>query len=317
VSPVQPKVSVVMPVYNTERHVEAAIRSVLASDLAALEVIALDDGSGDRSLAILRSIQDPRLVVVPLPASGGPSRPRNLGIAQARAPYVALLDADDLMKPDKLSMAVAALDAHPEAGIAFGDYERIDADGHLFEESTLSGYPMFAQLPATPVAGGWRLIKQPDFILGLLHENFIGTSGVVLRKSVLDRVGSFDETLTYSEDRDLWFRVAHASAALYIARIGHSYRVAPGSLSFRPGDRQARSRITVLRRERQRWHARGPRREIDRRIAENLAAIGYEHRRCGRRLAAFATFLRATAVSPDARWLRAAAGSLAPSLNRR
>jgi glycosyltransferase involved in cell wall biosynthesis len=306
-----------MPVYNTERHVEAAIRSVLASDLPEIEVIALDDGSTDRSLAIVRSIADPRLVVVPLPASGGPSRPRNLGIARARAPYVALLDADDLMKPDKLSMTVAAMDAHPQAGVAFGDYERIDADGRLFEESTLSGYPVFAQLQATALVGGWRLIRQPDFALGLLHENFIGTSGVVLRKSVLDRVGAFDEALTYSEDRDLWFRIAHASDALYVARIGHSYRVAPGSLSFRPGDQQAHSRITVLEREKQRWQARGPRRQIDRLIAANLSAIAYEHRRCGRRLAAVATFLRAMSVSPDRRWLRAAAGSLAPSLNRR
>ncbi len=306
-----------MPVYNAERHVEGAIRSVLASDLADLEVIVLDDGSTDRSLSLIRSIEDPRVVTVPLPASGGPSRPRNIGIARARAPYIALLDADDLMKPDKLSMAVAALDAHPGAGVAFGDYERIDSNGSLFEESTLSGYPVFAQLKATTLGAGWRLIRQPDFALGLLQENFIGTSGVVLRKSVLDRVGTFDESLTYSEDRDLWFRIAHASDALYVARIGHSYRVAPGSLSFRPGDSQARSRIVVLKREKARWHAHGPRREIDRRIAENLAAIAYEHRRCGRRLAAVATFLKAMTSSPELRWLSGAAGSLAPSLNRR
>jgi glycosyltransferase involved in cell wall biosynthesis len=312
-----PRVSVVMPVYNAERHLEAAIRSVLASDLAELELIVLDDGSRDRSLEIARSIADARVGVVPLPASGGPSRPRNLGIARARAPYVALLDADDLMKPDKLSLTVAALDAQPGAGVAFGDYERIDSDGHLFEESTLAGYPVFAQLPSTAVAGGWRLIRQPDFAAGLLHENFIGTSGAVLRKSVLERVGSFDESLTYSEDRDLWFRIAHVSDALYLARIGHAYRVAPGSLSFRPGDQQARSRIIVLERERRRWHSAAARREIDRRIAENLVAIGYEHRRCGRRLAAVGSFLKAMARSPDLRWLRGAAGSLAPSLHRR
>jgi glycosyltransferase involved in cell wall biosynthesis len=316
-SALPPRVSVVMPVYNAERHLAAAIRSVLASDLAELELIVLDDGSRDGSLAVARGIEDPRLTVVALTASGGPSRPRNVGISQARAPYVALLDADDLMKPDKLSLAFAALDAHPGAGIAFTDYERMDEDGRLFEESTLSGYPMFAQLTGNTVAGGWHLIRQQDFALGLLHENFIGTSGVVLRKSVLDRVGAFDEGLTYSEDRDLWFRIAHASDALYLPRIGHAYRVAPGSLSFRPGDQQARSRIVVLEREKQRWRSSGPRREIDRRIAENLAAIGYEHRRCGRRLAAFTTFLRAMTASPQLRWLRGAAGSFGPSLHRR
>lgn len=308
------RVSVVMPVYNAAAHVESAIRSVLASDLAELELIVLDDGSTDRSLAIARGIDDTRVVVVALKASGGPSRPRNLGIAQARAPYVALLDADDLMKPDKLSAAVAALDAHPEAGVAFGDYERIDSDGRLFEHSTLSAYPVFSQLRTTPAADGWRMIRQRDFALGLLHENFIGTSGVVLRKRVLDQVGGFDESLTYSEDRDLWFRLAHVCDALYLPRVGHSYRVAPGSLSFRPGAQQARSRLVVLRRERLRWDSREARRQIDRLLAENHAAIAYEHRRGGRRLQAFAGFLRAMSTSPELRWLRAAAGSLTSSL---
>ena len=97
----------------------------------------VDDGSSDASLAIARSISDPRLTVVTQPPSGGPSRPRNVGIGRARAPYVALLDADDLMKPDKLSSALAALDQHPRAGLAFGDYERIDREGRLLEPPTL------------------------------------------------------------------------------------------------------------------------------------------------------------------------------------
>ena len=99
-------------------------------------------------------------------------------------------------------------------------------------------------------------------------------------------------------------------------RIGHSYRVAPGSLSFRPGAQQAHSRIEVLEREKLRWDSRRPAaadRPADRR---EFAAIGYEHRRCGERRAAVATFLKAMARSPDLRWLRAAAGSLAPSLDR-
>ena len=142
-SPRDPRASVVMPVHNAERHVEMAVRSVLASDLEDIEILVLDDGSTDRSLAIVQGIDDPRLQVMALKASGGPSRPRNLGIAHARAPYVALLDADDLMRPDKLSTSVAALDAHPKAGIAFADYERIDDAGALLEPSTLAAYPRF------------------------------------------------------------------------------------------------------------------------------------------------------------------------------
>ena len=160
------------------------------------------------------------------------------------------------------------------------------------------------------MAGGWRLILQREFARGLLYENFIGTSGVVLRKNVLDRIGTFDESLSYSEDRDLWFRLAHDCDALYHDRIGHSYRIAAGSLSLRPGSHQARSRIETLQREKDRWTSAPERRQIDRLIAENLAAVAYDYRRTGQRLASVRTFLQALATYPEGRWLRGAVGSL-------
>jgi len=164
--------------------------------------------------------------------------------------------------------------------------------------------------PTTVSGDGWRLIRQPDFARGLLYENFIGTSGVVLRKSVLDRIGTFDEKLSYSEDRDLWFRLAHDCDALYHDRIGHSYRISEGSLSLRPGSHQARSRIETLQREKARWNSAQERRQLDRLIAENLAAIAYELRRSGRRFASTGKFLQALATAPERRWLRGALGSL-------
>jgi len=308
-----PWVSVVMPAHNAARYLDAAMRSALASDLSELELLVVDDGSTDGSLEIARGVADPRVVVITQRASGGPSRPRNVGIAHSRAPYVALLDADDLLKPDKLSSAVAALENHPQAVLAFADYERIDEEGRLLERATLSGYPVFQSLKKHPAGDEWLLLAREEFARGLLYENFIGTSGVILRRSALERVGTpFDEALTYSEDRDLWFRLAHTGEALYRERVGHAYRVSPGSLSLRPGTRQAQSRIEVLRRERTRWDERGARRQIDRLIAENWAAIAYEHRRTGRRFSSVTTFLRAALTSPERRWMRAALGSLAP-----
>jgi glycosyltransferase involved in cell wall biosynthesis len=297
-------------VHNAERYVEAAIRSALASDLCDLEIVAVDDGSTDRSLDVMLAIPDPRLVLIRQDSSGGPSRPRNVGIRQARGAYIALLDADDLIKPDKLSGAVAALDQNPGAALAFGNYERIDAEGHVLERSTLSAYPKFAQLQRENMADGWQLIPQAEFARGLLYENFIGTSGVTLRRSALDRVGLFDEQLTYSEDRDLWFRLAHTGSALYSDNIGHSYRVFPGSLTFRPGTRQALHRITVLERERRRWSKAAEVAQIDRLLAENFSALAYAQRKSGRRLASATNFLRAFRKVPQSRFLRSALGSL-------
>jgi glycosyltransferase involved in cell wall biosynthesis len=306
------RVSVVMALYNAESYVRPAIGSALASDLRQLEVIVVDDGSRDASAEVVAAIDDPRVTLVRSPASGGPSRPRNTGIARARAPYIALLDADDLLKPHKLSAAIAALERHPQAGFAFGDFERIDAHGELLEASTLAGYPMFQSLAAVELQPPWRLIPQAELARGLLYENFIGTSGVVMRKELLDEIGGFDETLVCSEDRDLWFRAAHHGAALYYNEVGHSYRVIPSSLSHGPVIRNARCRIAVLQREKTRWTDAAARGQVEQLITENLANIAYAYRQSRRRFAAVLLFLQAFARSGQLRWLRGAFGSLLP-----
>lgn len=306
-----PRVSVVMPVHNAAAYVERAVRSVLASDLPELEVIVVDDGSQDASASIVESIADPRVLLLRMSASGGPSRPRNAGIARARAPYVALLDSDDELKPGKLAAAVDALDRHPAVGLAFTDFESIDEDGTLICQSVLGDYRARNLLTAGEAQADWRVIPQRELARALVYENFIGTSGVVLRKALLADIGAFDESLTYSEDRDLWFRLAHHGDALYWNRIGHSYRIRRGSLTAGPGIPIARARIAVLERERKRWSRseRAVQRQIDSLVAANLAAIGYEERR-RRRLQAIVLFARAFVLSREIRWLRALLGSL-------
>ena len=109
----------------------------------------------------------------------------------------------------------------------------------------------------------------------MVYENFIGTSGVVLRKELLSIVGAFDESLRYSEDRYLWFRIAHQSDALFWNQVGHSYRIRRGSLSDGPQIPIARARIAVLQREQRRWN-RGEfaiRCQINNLVAANLAAM--------------------------------------------
>jgi glycosyltransferase involved in cell wall biosynthesis len=306
------RTSVVMAAYNTERYVEAAVRSALASDLRDIEVIVVDDGSTDRTPQIVDAIGDPRVAVVRLRPSGGPSRPRNVGIARAKAPYVAFLDSDDLMKTWKLSAAVTALDRHPQAGFAFADFERIDADGTVITPSAMAGYPVFGTLGCVAIEDGWCVLPQAQLARGLLYENFIGTSGVVLRKHLLTEIGPFDDSLVYSEDRDLWFRLGHFCSALYSSRIGHSYRITPGSLSYGPAARNARHRITVLQREKNRWKERSAHRQLNHLIAENLATIGYALRLRRRRLGSMAMFAQAFATSPEIRWLKGLVGSAVP-----
>ena len=117
-------------------------------------------------------------------------------------------------------------------------------------------------------------------------------------------LGGFDETLANGDDLDLLFRLAHRCDALYSPTVGHSYRVHSTSVFHgRPPIRNAVSRIKVLRRERARWHDRAVRRQLDRRIAENLAGIGYQQRLRRERWSAVRSYLHAYATSHESRWL--------------
>ena len=305
-----PHLSVVIPVHNAERYVAAAVRSALDPSLPDVEILVIDDGSTDRSAEEARAINDPRVTVIRERASGGPARPRNVGLGRARAPYVALLDADDVLKPGRLAASVAALDRCPSAGFTFGDYERVDADGKVLEPSVLSAYPGFRALPTLAVEDGWRLIPQTTLARGLLYENFIATGGAVIRADLARFEGGFDETLTNSDDRDMWFRLAHRCDALYSPQLGFSYRKHSTSITHRPPIRYSVSRITVLRRERERWSDKGARRQLNRLIAENYASIGYQRRQQRQRWAAAGSFLQAFVTSPNVRWVRGFLGSV-------
>jgi GT2 family glycosyltransferase len=144
----------------------------------------------------------------------GASRPRNVGIARASAPYVVFLDPDDLIKPDKLSAAVNALDRHPEAGFAFADFEHINESGRVIRPAASADFPRFRTLTSVRVEGDWHIGPQEELARGLLYENFIGTSGVVLRKQRLTEIGPFDKSTVCCQDLDLWFRLAHRCAVL-------------------------------------------------------------------------------------------------------
>jgi glycosyltransferase involved in cell wall biosynthesis len=303
-SPRTPRVSVVVPAHNAGRYIAATVRSALDASAPDVEVLVVDDGSTDRTVAEVRAIDDPRVTVISIAASGGPSRPRNIGIRQARAPYVSLLDSDDLLKPGKLAASVAALQRCPSAGFAFNDYEKMDEDGNVFETSFSYAYPVFRQTKSEPAGDGWRLIPQRELTRALLYENFIGTSGVVIRRDLAIMLGGFDETIAFGEDSDFWFRLAHRCDALYSTRVGHSYRVHPTSLvRSNPPIRNALSRIRVLRRERARWRDREAHRQLDRRIAKNLDVIGDHHSLHRERWRAARSYLHAFALSPDKRRL--------------
>ena len=121
----QPLVSVVVPAYNCAAFLPEALDSVFAQTLGALEVVVVDDGSTDATAEALRSCRDRRLRVARQPRQGAAAA-RNRGVLMARAPYLALLDADDVWLPRKLDLQRAALVVEPGLDMVFGQYEEFD-----------------------------------------------------------------------------------------------------------------------------------------------------------------------------------------------
>jgi hypothetical protein len=158
---------------------------------------------------------------------------------------------------------------------------------------------VFRAIHFEPAGEDWRLIRQRELSRALLHENFIGTSGVVIRKDLAMALDGFDESIAFGEDSDFWFRLAHRSDALYSPRVGHSYRVHSASLvQSNPPIRNALSRIQVLRRERARWPDRAAQRPLKVRIARNLDIIAYQQRRQRQRWRALRSSVHAFAMAP-------------------
>jgi len=292
-------VSVVTAVPDARAALDGALRSVLASDLSELEVIVVENGPMDGPVA---DVQDPRIVRVTMRPGQRALRLRNVGIARASAPYVALLDPDDVLKPNKLSATVSALDRNPDAGFAFSDFECIDESGAVVRSSALTDTAHLPTLTNEGREGNWHLIRQAVFARGLLYQNPIGTSGVVIRRNLLTEIGPFAEVAGPCADLDYWFRLAHCRDALYSSEVGYSHREGVAARNGSTGS-ASKCYIEVLRREKERWSDRAARRQLDRVIADNLARIAADQRLRRRRFRSAAGFAHAFATSPDVRWL--------------
>lgn len=239
-----PLVSVVIPAFNAQAHLEECLTSVRAqASEVDLEIIVVDDGSIDCTPAIARQHPDVRYL---RQANRGPSAARNVGIAAARGEFVAFLDADDLWPSGKLAGQIRILQQHPELALVFGDSRQFDAHAPFarteFEANHL-GAAAWGPGPAVP-----------DAYSRLLDVNFITTGSVVVRRATLDEVGGFAEDLRLVEDLDLWLRIARRRA---IAWCDHECLLRRRHTTNISGDAEAMglAYLEVLRRHRITWLA--------------------------------------------------------------
>ncbi len=228
-----PTVSVIIPAYNVGNYIHDALNSLQNQSYQDFEALIVDDGSTDHTAVIAQEYcqVDARFKLLQKD-NGGLSSARNFGLIHSQAKYIALLDADDAYKPEKLMNHVSRLVYQPEVGVVYSASQVMRDNGQ----------PTRFQLSGKPI--------HINPLLALLCKNFVGHgSNAVFRRCILDEIGYFDETLRSSEDVDFWMRIAALETWTFY-REPHAlvyYRVRPSGLSFNVAQmQQSNERVIEL-----------------------------------------------------------------------
>jgi glycosyltransferase involved in cell wall biosynthesis len=258
-----PHVSVIIPVYNSQRYIRESIESVLHQDYDDYEVIVVDDGSTDNTKATVLALGGPIRYLHQ--SNQGPAAARNTGIAAARGELICFLDADDLWYPQKLRTHVDFMARNPQIGLVFSDEDEFDEDGVMCP--SLLGKSQFH--PEITSESGIDAAFQK-----LLVENFIPTSMVTVRKECFQTTGVLDVALRASEDRDMWSRIAvHFPIACIPVLLGRKRAVA-NSVS-RDLETTLRARIRLWRKARHLFPDLAPARTVNALLAPTYVHLGY------------------------------------------
>lgn len=207
-------VSVIIPTYNYGRYLASSLESILSQTYPSLEVIVVDDGSTDDTAQIVRSLAKNGRIRYIHQRRRGVSAARNAGAKAASGSFLAFLDADDVWPcREKLELQVACLEAHPEAGLVFGDTQNFDDAGP-------QGEPLlkpFGFLQEPSATGG--LVDLPLTRFFSTDGFYIPTGTVLLRRAAIESAGLFDEGLQMFEDVECWIRIARRFRIAYVPRV--------------------------------------------------------------------------------------------------
>ncbi len=278
-------ISVVIPVYNGERTVGAAIESVLQQSLAVREVVVVDDGSTDRSAEVVRRFPEDRVRYV-AQANSGVASARNVGIDEAHGEWIAFLDCDDVWYTHRLTSQCELLEEFPDLNWVAGGYRVCRGETCLSESR-------YAEAPVN------SSILLPDALQAMCSGLTIWTGTMLVRRAALAHVGGF-VNLRHGEDIDLWIRLAIAFPNLgFVNRSLAQYHV---------GQSQSNTTSAVTRGDKH-WFA------VIERMVEYAPMLPAERQLWLRRLAAFKVsqmaFNAVRAGNPEyARWLLKQANAL-------
>jgi glycosyltransferase involved in cell wall biosynthesis len=223
------KLSIIVPLYNTQEYIEECILSIIDNGIEDYEIIVIDDCSTDQGPKIVKDMVNkfPGIITfVKNNRKKGVSGARNTGLEIAKGEYVAFLDSDDLVLNDSIAIRLEYLEKKSQINIVTGDFvqffevtELINSIGYCKKTFEKIGSPNF----------------KSDYIfdnpIGYFIDHFcvIWMGAVMIRKSHLNKVGFFDESLTHGEDEELWYKLCVDSKLAYIDLDMAGYRLRPHS----------------------------------------------------------------------------------------
>lgn len=207
-----PRVTFVVPCYNYGNFVGQAIESILVQTFESLEIIVIDDASSDDSARIIERYQDDsRVRFVRHDQNKGHIYTYNEGLMLSRGEFVGLISADDFCaRADAVQRQVDVFDANPNVGLVYSSYNFADHHSNLF-----------AVIRPWDADHVWPGLKE---FSPLLFNNYIPSSGSLVRRSCHEELGYYDDRLKHAGDWELWLRLAAQYDVAFIADPLYAYR---------------------------------------------------------------------------------------------
>jgi glycosyltransferase involved in cell wall biosynthesis len=207
-----PLVSVVIPTYNCAGFIGGAIQSVLDQTRDDFEIIVIDDGSTDDTVEVVGQFAE-RIRYL-RQANRGVAAARNYGIRSAGGRIIGFLDADDRWKPDKLERQAPVLLSADDIDVVFSRHENLGRETAGYNQYDC---PDLTKLLTVISLGPWAYrIEDTQLFQKILRYYLLLTSTVLIKKSCIERVGGFDETLGIAEDTQLWLRLAKRGKIAFV-----------------------------------------------------------------------------------------------------
>jgi len=184
-----PELSIIMPVFNSERYIGEAVNSLLSQNYTDFELIIVDDASTDGSLQVVKSFDDNRIKIITNDRNRGIVFSRNRGLLEATGRFISPFDADDVAMHEKFSLQMGFLKKNPAYGMIGSWGRMINEEGKLLKQK-------------------WKLNASPEKIPAiLLFRNYFLQPSIVIRREAIPKDG-YSEGYDIGEDYKMWFEVA-------------------------------------------------------------------------------------------------------------